>query len=163
MNTGEYIKKLVQDYKKEPGGKTTLQEKKHWLDDDYVKFIRYAESFIEKNLSGIVAYVTNNGFLDNITFRGMRWHLMQTFDKIYILNLHGDSQKHEKTPDGQKDENIFDIKKGVAIVIFVFKFLYLSPIFINFTSQWIKYFSSTDFNIFLFLIVNSGFIIIYIS
>ena len=119
VNTGEYIKKLVQDYKKEPGGKTTLQEKKHWLDDDYVKFIRYAESFIEKNLSGIVAYVTNNGFLDNITFRGMRWHLMQTFDKIYILNLHGDSQKHEKTPDGQKDENIFDIKKGVAIVIFI--------------------------------------------
>ncbi|MFQ6703534.1 MAG: N-6 DNA methylase, partial [Alphaproteobacteria bacterium] len=72
VNTGEFIKNLLQDYKKEPGGKTALQEKKHWLDDDYVKFIRYAESFIEKNLSGVVAYVTNNGFLDNITFRGMR-------------------------------------------------------------------------------------------
>ncbi|HMP19283.1 MAG TPA: N-6 DNA methylase [Candidatus Paceibacterota bacterium] len=103
-------------YKVEPGGKIKLQEKKNWLDDDYVKFIRFAESLIEKNGSGIVGMITAHGYIDNPTFRGMRWHLRRTFDKIYIVDLHGNSNKKETSPDGSKDENVFDIKTGVSII-----------------------------------------------
>ncbi|MEK7098252.1 MAG: type ISP restriction/modification enzyme, partial [Patescibacteria group bacterium] len=85
--------------------------------DDYVKFIRFAESMIEKTGEGIVAMITAHGYIDNPTFRGMRYHLMQTFDQIYILDLHGNANKKEKTPDGGKDENVFNIKQGVAIFI----------------------------------------------
>jgi predicted helicase len=108
-------------YKVEPGGKQKLQEKKHWLDDDYVKFIRFAESLIEKNGEGIVGMITSHGYIDNPTFRGMRWHLRNTFDKIYIIDLHGNSNKKETAPDGSKDENVFDIKTGVAIIVGVKK------------------------------------------
>ena len=72
---------------------------------------------MEKNGSGIVAYITPHGFLDNPTFRGMRWHLMQTFDEIWTLNLHGNSKKKEAAPDGGKDECVFDIMQGVAITM----------------------------------------------
>ncbi len=89
------------------------------LQDDYVKFIRFAESKIESQEYGIVAIITNHGFIDNPTFRGMRWHLMNTFDKIYILNLHGNVKKKEISPNGNKDENVFDIQQGVSISIFV--------------------------------------------
>lgn len=109
-------------YKVEIGGKTKLQEKKHWLDDDYVKFIRFAESLIEKNGEGIVGMITAHGYIDNPTFRGMRWHLRNTFDQIYVLDLHGNSNKKEISPDGSKDENIFDIKTGVSIILGVKKF-----------------------------------------
>ncbi|MEK7459746.1 MAG: type ISP restriction/modification enzyme [Patescibacteria group bacterium] len=104
-------------YKVEIGGKQKLQERKHWLDDDYVKFIRFAESLIEKNEEGIIGMITAHGYIDNPTFRGMRWHLRNTFDKIYILDLHGNSNKGEISPDGSKDGNIFDIKTGVAIIL----------------------------------------------
>ncbi len=104
-------------YKYEPGGKTKLNERKHWLNDEYVKFIRFAESLIEKNGEGIVGMITAHGYVDNPTFRGMRWHLRKTFDKIYVIDLHGNSNKKETTPDGSKDENVFDIKTGVAIII----------------------------------------------
>ncbi|MCV3406546.1 N-6 DNA methylase [Campylobacter lari] len=90
-----------------------------WLLDDYVKFIRFAQSKIDSQESGIFAFISNNGFLDNPTFRGMRYSLMQSFDKIYILNLHGDTRKKEKAPDGSKDDNIFDIMQGVSINIFI--------------------------------------------
>ncbi|WLQ71401.1 DNA methyltransferase [Campylobacter jejuni] len=90
-----------------------------WLLDDYVKFIRFAQSKIDSQENGIFAFISNNGFLDNPTFRGMRYSLMQSFDKIYILNLHGDVNKKEKAPDGSKDDNVFDIKQGVSINIFI--------------------------------------------
>lgn len=115
QNKGEWIQNLIKDYKKELG------ERKINLDDDYIKFIRFAEHFIEKNGSGIVAMITNNSFLDGITHRQMRKHLLETFDDIYILDLHGNSKKKEKTPEGGKDENVFDIQQGVSINIFVRK------------------------------------------
>lgn len=120
-NNGEWITSLLEDYKTEPGGKDRLKERKIWLNDDYVKFIRLAQYFVEKNGEGILAYINNNGFLDNPTFRGMRWQLLDSFDDIYILNLHGNSMKKETAPDGSKDENVFDITVGTSINIFVKK------------------------------------------
>ena len=114
-NKGEWIQNLIKDYKQ------NLDEKKINLDDDYIKFIRFAEHFIEKNGSGVVAMITNNSYIDGITHRQMRKHLLQTFDDIYILDLHGNSKKKEKAPDGSKDENVFDIQQGVSISIFVRK------------------------------------------
>ena len=118
-NNGEWITNLIEDYKKEPGGQTRLRERKIWLNDDYVKFLRLAQMYIDRTKTGVVAFINNNGFLDNPTFRGMRWSLMQSFDEIYILNLHGNSQKKETAPDGGKDENVFDITVGTSINIFV--------------------------------------------
>lgn len=115
QNKGKWILQLIKDYKR------GLGERKINLDDDYIKFIRFAEHFIEKNKSGIVAMITNNSFIDGITHRQMRKHLLETFDEIYILDLHGNSKKKEKAPDGGKDENIFDIQQGVSISIFVRK------------------------------------------
>lgn len=112
-NKSKWILDLIKDYKK------NLNERKINIDDDYIKFIRFAEHFIEKNGSGIVAMITNNSFIDGITHRQMRKHLLETFDNIYILDLHGNSKKKEKAPDGGKDENVFDIQQGVAISIFV--------------------------------------------
>ncbi|MBE6373653.1 MAG: DNA methyltransferase [Lentisphaerae bacterium] len=120
QNKGDWIMRLMKAYKVEPGGKVKLQERNpKWLNDDYVKFIRLAEHYIGKNGSGIIAYITPHGFLDNPTFRGMRWHLMETFDEIWTLNLHGNSKKKEVAPDGGKDECVFSIKQGVAISLFV--------------------------------------------
>jgi predicted helicase len=119
-NQGEWIMKLMEDYKKEPGGKEKLKERNpKWINDDYMKFIRYGQHFIEKNGSGILAFINPHGFLDNPTFRGVRWNLMKTFDKIYTIDLHGNSKKKEKAPDGGIDENVFDIQQGVSINIFV--------------------------------------------
>lgn len=116
-NNTTYANALVDKYKVEPGGKVKLNERKHWLNDDYVKFISFAEDMIAKNGEGIIAMITNHGFLDNPTFRGMRWHLTQTFDQIKIIDLHGNAKKKEVSPDGSKDENVFDIMQGVAIII----------------------------------------------
>lgn len=102
-------------YKFEPTGGKLKEKNSKWLNDDYVKFIRLAESMIEKTGNGIVAMITAHGYLDNPTFRGMRWHLMKTFDEIYVLDLHGNANKKEKSPDGGDDKNVFDIKTGVAI------------------------------------------------
>lgn len=118
-NETSYANSLVERYKVEPGGKTKLQERKHWLNNDYVKFIAMAESMIEKTGDGILAMITDNGYLDNPTFRGMRWHLAKTFDKIYIYDLHGSIKKHDTSPDGSKDENVFDIMQGVGIILAV--------------------------------------------
>lgn len=115
QNMGDWIVNLIDDYKYVDG--VHFGERKHWLHDDYVKFIRMSESLIEKNGEGVLGFITNHGYLDNPTFRGMRWHLMQTFDKIYILDLHGNSNKKEVCPDGSPDKNVFDIQQGVAIII----------------------------------------------
>lgn len=106
--------KAIFERKKLQNEKTTK-----WLLDDYVKFIRFAQSKIEAQDSGIIAIICNNSFLDNPTFRGMRWHLLNSFDKIYILNLHGNARKKESCPDGSKDDNVFDIMQGVCISVFV--------------------------------------------
>lgn len=120
INKGDWIMKLMEDYKKEPGGIIKLNEKNpKWINDDYVKFIRFGQYFIEKNGSGILAYINPHGFLMNPTFRGMRWNLLKTFDKIYIIDLHGNSNKIETNPDGTQDMNVFDIQQGVAINIFI--------------------------------------------
>ncbi|HYG14578.1 MAG TPA: type ISP restriction/modification enzyme [Bacteroidia bacterium] len=118
-NKGKWILELMEDYKKEPtGGK--LQEKNYkWLNDDYVKFIRYGQNYIEKTGEGILAFINPHGFLDNPTFRGMRYNLLKTFDKIYTLDLHGNAKRKETTLDGGHDENVFDIQQGVSINIFV--------------------------------------------
>ncbi|OQB43051.1 MAG: N-6 DNA Methylase [Candidatus Latescibacteria bacterium ADurb.Bin168] len=102
-------------------GKPLGEQNPKLLHDDYVKFIRFAQWRIERTGYGILAFISNNGYLDNPTFRGMRESLMETFDDIYILDLHGSSKKKEKAPDGGKDENVFDIQQGVAIGIFVKK------------------------------------------
>ncbi|TMS40631.1 MAG: DNA methyltransferase [Methanobacterium sp.] len=90
-----------------------------WLQDDYVKFIRFAQWKIDKNGEGVVGFITNHSFIDNPTFRGMRESLLESFDRIYILNLHGNAKKKERCPDGSKDENVFDIQQGVAISLFI--------------------------------------------
>ena len=104
-------------YKIEPRGGKLQERNSKWLNDDYVKFIRFAESMIEKTGEGIVAMITAHGYLDNPTFRGMRFHLMKTFNEIYVIDLHGNTNKKEKAPDGSDDKNVFDIKQGVAILL----------------------------------------------
>ncbi|GMU96841.1 type ISP restriction/modification enzyme [Ignavibacterium album] len=115
-NKGKWITDLIKDYKKDLNERNIQP-----LSDDYIKFIRYAERFIEKNKTGIVAMITNNSFLDGIIHRQMRKHLLETFDEIYILDLHGSTKKKETAPDGSKDENVFDIQQGVAISIMIRK------------------------------------------
>ncbi|MGL4630480.1 MAG: Eco57I restriction-modification methylase domain-containing protein, partial [Leadbetterella sp.] len=113
-NKSEWIQNLIADYKKD------LKEQSYnSLSDDYVKFIRYGQHFIDKNGSGVLAYISNNSFIDGIVFRQMRKHLLESFDTIYILDLHGNAQKKEVCPDGSADQNVFDIMQGVSINIFV--------------------------------------------
>ncbi|NCU40674.1 hypothetical protein EOL73_02875 [Candidatus Saccharibacteria bacterium] len=121
-NNTPYANGLVDKYKVEPGGLQKLQERNYkWINNDYVKFLSFAENMITKNGNGIVAMITDNSYLESPTFRGMRWHLAKSFDKIYILNLHGNGQMKEVAPDGGKDENVFDILQGVAIIIAIKK------------------------------------------
>ena len=127
QNKNDYIERLMLAYKQEPNTKpseerATLKEKNaKWLNDDYVKFIRIAQEYITKGThnDGLIGFITPHGFIDNPTFRGMRYNLLKTFDKLYILNLHGNAKKKETAPDGSKDENVFDIQQGVAITFFV--------------------------------------------
>lgn len=113
-NKGEWIQNLVQDYKKDLNERNIQP-----LSDDYIKFIRYGQHFIEKNGEGVLAFITNNSFIDGLIHRQMRKHLLETFDEIYILDLHGNSKKKETAPDGSKDENVFDIMQGVSINLFI--------------------------------------------
>ncbi|PPS21282.1 type ISP restriction/modification enzyme [Brachyspira murdochii] len=101
-------------------GKVEKEKNPKWLLDDYVKFIRFAQQKIDnQKAGGIFGFISNNSFLDNPTFRGMRYSLLKSFDEIYIVNLHGDTRKKEVCPDGSKDENVFDIMQGVSINIFL--------------------------------------------
>ncbi len=117
-NRGEWILGKIGDYK-QVDGKPLGEKNPKWLQDDYVKFLRFAQWKIDQAGRGIVGMITNHSYLDNPTFRGMRRSLMNTFDEIYILDLHGNSLKKEICPDGSKDENVFDIRQGVAIAFFV--------------------------------------------
>ena len=113
-NKSKWIENLIKDYKKD------LKEKSYnSLSDDYVKFIRYGQYYVQKNGEGILAYISNNSFIDGITHRQMRKNLMETFDKTYILDLHGNAKKKEVCPNGSADQNVFDIMQGVSINIFV--------------------------------------------
>ena len=117
-NKGEWIANLIDDYKEGfPELRKPAQAK--WLSDDYVKFIRFAQSLVERTGTGTVGFISNHSFLDNPTFRGMRQSLQQDFTNIFLLDLHGNSKKKEKAPNGGKDENVFDIQQGVAISLFV--------------------------------------------
>ncbi|HOK18341.1 MAG TPA: N-6 DNA methylase, partial [Caldisericia bacterium] len=134
-NKGKWILEKIRNYYQIEGIK--LKEKNpKWLQDDYVKFIRFAQDKIESNGEGIVGFITNQSYLDNPTFRGMRHSLLNTFDEIYILNLHGNSLKKEVCPDGSKDENVFDIRQGVAISIFVKKRDYQGEKKIYYSDLW---------------------------
>ena len=113
-NKNEYIDELMEVYKQDLNERNIQP-----LSDDYIKFIRMGESFIEKNKEGILAYNSNNSFLDGVIHRQMRKHLLETFDKIYVINLHGNAKKKECCADGSKDENVFDIQQGVSINIFI--------------------------------------------
>ncbi|MDP3183023.1 MAG: type ISP restriction/modification enzyme [Desulfobaccales bacterium] len=120
LNKGKWITGLIEDYRKDfPELKKPGQGK--WLQDDYVKFIRFAQWKMESVDEGIVGIITNHSFLDNPTFKGMRKSLLGTFNQIYVLDLHGSSRKKETAPDGSKDENVFDIEQGVAISILIKK------------------------------------------
>jgi len=116
-NRGQWITKLIDEYRHADG--KPLGEKKVWLKNDYIKFIRFGEWRIGKTGQGILAFITDHSYLDSPTFRGMRQHLLRTYDDLYILNLHGNAKRRETAPDGAKDENVFDITQGVAIALFV--------------------------------------------
>lgn len=113
-NKSDWINDLLVDYKKDLNEKNIQP-----LSDDYIKFIRYGQHYIEKNGEGVLAYISNNSFIDGIIHRQMRKHILETFDTVYILDLHGNSKKKETAPDGSKDENVFDIMQGVSINLFV--------------------------------------------
>ena len=116
QNSGKWITNLIADYKKDLNEKNIQP-----LSDDYIKFIRLGQHYIEKNGEGILGFISNNSFVDGIIHRQMRKSLLEAFDTIYILNLHGNSKKKETTPEGGKDENVFDIMQGVSINVFVRK------------------------------------------
>lgn len=115
QNSSPYIELLMEDYKRDVKTEKNIQP----LSDDYVKFIRYGHHLIDRNEAGIMAFITNNSYLSGLIHRGMRSKLLETFNKIFILNLHGNSRIGEKCPDGSKDENVFDIMQGVAIAFFL--------------------------------------------
>jgi predicted helicase len=117
-NIDPWIVNLVRDYY-QVDGKPLGERNPKGLQDDYVKFIRFAQHRIQETGYGVVAFITNHGYLDNPTFRGMRQNLMQTFDEIYILDLHGNNKRQEACPDGSPDQNVFDIQQGVAIGFFI--------------------------------------------
>ena len=117
-NTGTWITKLIDTYKQVDGKKLGERNPK-WLQDDYVKFIRFAQWKMEQVAEGAVGIITNHSFLDNPTFRGMRQSLLQTFNRLYLIDLHGNAKRKETTPEGGKDENVFDIEQGVAVSLLV--------------------------------------------
>ncbi|WP_121029363.1 type ISP restriction/modification enzyme [Helicobacter pylori] len=112
-NALKELKQLHSKYK--------LQKEKNtkWILDDYVKFMRFAQNKIESLGHGLFGFISNNAFLDNPTFRGLRRSLLECYDELYILNLHGNARKKEETPQGAKDENVFNIMQGVSINLFV--------------------------------------------
>ena len=119
-NKGKWITGEIEVYKK-VDGRPLGEKNPKWLQDDYVKFIRFAQWKMEQVEEGVVGIITNHSFLDNPTFRGMRQSLMQTYNQIYVLDLHGNSKKKETAPDGGKDENVFDIEQGVCISLLMRK------------------------------------------
>jgi predicted helicase len=134
-NKGEWARQLVERYKM-VDGKPLGEKNPKWLQDDYVKFLAFGQWRIERTGQGILGFITNHSYLDNPTFRGMRQSLMNTFTDIYILNLHGNAKKKEVTPDGGKDENVFDIQQGVAIGILVKEPEKTDPATVHYADLW---------------------------
>ena len=130
-----FIGRLIQDYYRVDGEPLGERNPK-WLQDDYVKFIRWAQWRIERTGAGVLAFISNHGYLDNPTFRGMRQALMNAFTDIYVLDLHGNSKKKEVSPDGSPDQNVFDIQQGVAIGIFVKEPGRQGPATVNHADLW---------------------------
>jgi predicted helicase len=130
-----WIGELIRDYYKVDGNPLGERNPK-WLQDDYVKFIRFGQWRIERTGQGILGFITNHAYLDNPTFRGMRQSLMNAFTDIYILDLHGSAKKRETTPDGGKDENVFDIQQGVAIGLFVKQVGKVAPAKVHHADLW---------------------------
>jgi len=114
-NKSDFIESLMNEYKEDVRDERNIQP----LSDDYIKFIRFAHWKVEQAGKGILGYITNNSYLSGIIHRGMRKKLLETFDEIYILNLHGSSRIGERTPEDKKDENVFDIQQGVTIALYV--------------------------------------------
>ena len=112
-NNGPWITNLMESYKRDLNERNIQP-----LSDDYIKFIRLGQEYIGRNGEGILTFICNNSFLDGLIHRQMRKELMNTFNRIYIFDLHGNSRKNEISPDGSKDENVFDIMQGVSINIF---------------------------------------------
>lgn len=133
--TLNFIGTLLKDYYR-VDGKLLGEKNPKWLQDDYVKFIRFGQWRINETGAGILAMITNHGFLDNPTFRGMRQQLMNSFSDIYVLDLHGNAKKKEHSPDGSKDENVFDIQQGVAISIFLKHTTQRGPARIRHANLW---------------------------
>ena len=120
VNNGAWISGLMSDYLKEPNSKEKLNEQNPKnINDDYIKFIRYSQYLVDHNEEGVLAFINPNGYLEATTFRGVRWTLLNAFDDIYILNLHGNTRKGELLEEGEIDENVFDIQTGVCINIFI--------------------------------------------
>lgn len=119
-NVGPWISDTIQTYY-QVDGKPLGEKNPKWLQDDYVKFIRFAQWKIEQAGGGVLGFITNHGYLDNPTFRGMRQSLMESFEQIYVLDRHGNSLKKERCPDGSEDKNVFEIRQGVAIGLFIKK------------------------------------------
>ena len=117
-NVPTFIGRLVQDYYR-VDGRPLGERNPKWLQDDYVKFLRFGQWSLQQSGLGILSMISNHGYLDNPTFRGMRQWFVEQFQRIFVLDLHGNTKKKEKCPDGSKDENVFDIQQGVAIGAFV--------------------------------------------
>jgi predicted helicase len=117
VNKSDFIEQEMELYKEDVREERNIQP----LSDDYIKFIRFAHWKIERDGKGIIGMITNNSYLSGLIHRGMRKKLLESFNEIYILNLHGNSRIGEKHPDGSKDENVFDIQQGVSIVLFIKK------------------------------------------
>ena len=114
-NMSEDAQRIVDAYRVVDG--KALKERKLWLQDDYVKFIRNGQTIIERSGAGVLGYITNHGYLDNPTFRGMRQSLLRTFGDLYVFDLHGNALKKERATDGSVDKNVFEIRQGVAICL----------------------------------------------
>ena len=115
-NMSEEAARIIEPYKYINGAH--FGERKHWLHDDYVKFFRLSETRVTESGVGVLGLITNHAFYDNPSFNGMRWNLLKCFDHLRLLDLHGNTMKREKNPDGSEDKNVFDIQQGVAISLF---------------------------------------------
>ncbi len=119
-NKGDWIDALMEAYKHEPGSSERLKEKNtKWINKDEHKFLRLASHYIERNGEGVLGFITSHGYLSDPTLRGMRWEMLRVFDQIHVLDLHGNTNKKERSPDGTSDKNVFDIMQGVAVVVAV--------------------------------------------
>ena len=135
MEEFTFIGGLIEDYK-QVDGQPLGEKNSKALQADYVKFIRWAQWRIDKNGEGVIGYIVNNSFLDGPIFRGMRKSLLDSFNAIYLLNLHGSSRKREAAPTAQRDENVFDIVQGVSILLCVKQRDNPAPAAVYYADMW---------------------------